>query len=401
MTIDDANLASSPSCRVLIELYCVHSVTKTYSLTYEETDVLSPIFDKEQAPNRWRISSRMLKDYLDHFGPKAEQLEIASGNGRAAFTSFTDKVTDGKEILKQPLQTSVAFDTTDFEKWEVEEGLGIAVALKDFKSIITHAEGLKIHLDACYGKSGMPLKLEYDHNGMKCEFIMQTVVRGDASTGPIVTLDEESNAPTRRPRPRPPATSAPPPAAAVEGRPPVLSHGGSQPIDEPQPRGQPQSMDQSQPQGQSQYADQSQPPDPSLLIKNDNDDFYAPPAAHENISENLPSRPNAPLFLSFSSSQSSNEDRARDLEEDMPVVGWDLGATGRSTVVARDEGVDTRRQSRRLASRLQPEVDQDEEVEHAHQEFGSADEVEDEEMMESGVGPTQDASQAKGLFDGL
>lgn len=57
---------------------------------------MAPVFDKGQAPNRWTVQARLMKEYMEHFGPKAEGLDITSNNGRAVFTSFTEKVTDGK-----------------------------------------------------------------------------------------------------------------------------------------------------------------------------------------------------------------------------------------------------------------------------------------------------------------
>ena len=74
-------------------------VLKTYKLTYESTEVMHAVFDSTTAPNRWSISSRLLKDFVEHFGPKTEQLDIYSENGRATFTSYTEKIMDGKGMV--------------------------------------------------------------------------------------------------------------------------------------------------------------------------------------------------------------------------------------------------------------------------------------------------------------
>lgn len=77
-------------------MVCRNGVLKTYKLTYESVDVLSAVFDKESALNRWTISSRTLREFIEYFGPKTEQLDISSENGRATFMSYTEKVVDGK-----------------------------------------------------------------------------------------------------------------------------------------------------------------------------------------------------------------------------------------------------------------------------------------------------------------
>lgn len=111
---------------------------------------MAPVFDKGQAPNRWTVQARLMKEYMEHFGPKAEGLDITSNNGRAIFTSFTEKVSNGKgnvpnkhktkifglielEILKLPMHTSIALDTSGFDDWSAEDKVNVAISLKDMK----------------------------------------------------------------------------------------------------------------------------------------------------------------------------------------------------------------------------------------------------------------------------
>lgn len=70
-------------------------MVKTYKLTYEDAEGVYVQFDREEAANHWQIESGMLKEYLEHFGPKADQLDISVEGDRAIFTSFTEKLMDG------------------------------------------------------------------------------------------------------------------------------------------------------------------------------------------------------------------------------------------------------------------------------------------------------------------
>lgn len=128
----------------------VKGVVKTYKLTYEDVDVMHAVFDKNTASNHWSINAKLLKEYMEHFGPKAEQLDISGESERATFMSYTEKLLDGigrfsknnvvssaanksVEVLKQPLHTAVSMNTLEFEEFTVDEGLHITVNLKDFK----------------------------------------------------------------------------------------------------------------------------------------------------------------------------------------------------------------------------------------------------------------------------
>jgi cell cycle checkpoint control protein RAD9A len=74
-------------------------MTKTYRLTFEAAEIMHALFDKLSAPQGWRISSRVLREYIEYFGPKTEQLDMLAQDGKAFFTSFTEKIQDGKGTL--------------------------------------------------------------------------------------------------------------------------------------------------------------------------------------------------------------------------------------------------------------------------------------------------------------
>jgi cell cycle checkpoint control protein RAD9A len=57
------------------------------------------LFDKSTATNGWKIASRILRDYIEFFGTKTEQLDMLAKDGKAIFTSFTEKIMDGKGIV--------------------------------------------------------------------------------------------------------------------------------------------------------------------------------------------------------------------------------------------------------------------------------------------------------------
>ncbi|KAI9795597.1 MAG: hypothetical protein M1833_006918 [Piccolia ochrophora] len=192
-------------CRIVVKVFCRHGklplgqleafwaehvlthkgsgVVKTYRLTYEDAEVTHALFDKNGAHNRWTISAATLKEFVEHFGPKTEQLDVFSENGRATFTSYTEKIMDGKEVLKQPLQTSVAIDVAEFAEFAVEEKLHIAISVRDFRTIVAHADTLHASITAQYSRPTRPMQLTYDEGGMGCAFTLMTI--GDHRGGSL------------------------------------------------------------------------------------------------------------------------------------------------------------------------------------------------------------------------
>lgn len=73
-------------------------VTKIHRLTYESTDVMQAIFDKGKAVNRWTGQAKMLRSYMEYFGPRTEQLDIYAEDGQVILTSYTEKIVHGKGL---------------------------------------------------------------------------------------------------------------------------------------------------------------------------------------------------------------------------------------------------------------------------------------------------------------
>ncbi|KAI4727723.1 Rad9-domain-containing protein [Aureobasidium sp. EXF-10728] len=189
-------------CRLVVKMVCRHGVTKTYRLTYESVEVSHALFDKYNAPNGWKISSRIFREYIEFFGTKTEQLDLLVKEEKAIFTSFTEKIMDGKEILKQPLETAISLHIQDFDDFHAEEDVHIVINVKDFKAIVTHAETLKAPMSAQFSRPGRPLLFRYTDKGLTCEFILMTTGVAQAvppATAPKVASTRPGGQASRQP----------------------------------------------------------------------------------------------------------------------------------------------------------------------------------------------------------
>ena len=172
-------------CRFIVKMMCNQGVIKTYKLTYEAVDVMHALFDRNVAKNRWSINAGAMKEYIEFFGTKTEMLDIFAGeDGRAAFKSYTEKIANGKEILKHPLVTAVAVNMSDFEEFNVQPGLHIIISVKDFKAIVVHADTMKTNLKAYYSHPTRPLQFSYGADGLLCEFTLMTSGDYNAASAP-------------------------------------------------------------------------------------------------------------------------------------------------------------------------------------------------------------------------
>ncbi|KAH8821566.1 DNA repair protein-like protein rad9 [Xylogone sp. PMI_703] len=223
VSVEDGNGRSGRN-RFIIKIFCKHGVQKTYRLTFESVSPMHAVFARDGASNIWSISSKTLREFVEHFGPGTEQLDIYSENGRVSFTSYTEKI-----VLKQPLHTTIAIDAMEFTEFNVEDRLHIVISVKDFKSIVTHAGINNTNVKARYSRPSSPMQLTYGDDSILSEFILMTI--GEARSGPTAQISSRgaSNQPISRqmsavPRASgrgsssamPPPSRAPPPSYTRE-----------------------------------------------------------------------------------------------------------------------------------------------------------------------------------------
>lgn len=224
-TIDKCDVAvedePGKKSRFIVRITCRNGITTKYRLPFEVGAPVHAKFGTDGVNNAWSISSRTLRQLMDHFGPGIEYLDIHSeDNQLVKFTCFTDRVANGDEVLKKPLHTSIAVERDEFEDFEVaSENLHIVISVKDFRAIIHHAALIGQDISARYSTPSRPMQLKYDGDGLKCEFLLMTVgERGAAgqrtkkaranNIAPRPQLEAvasraTSNAPTPAPRPTP------------------------------------------------------------------------------------------------------------------------------------------------------------------------------------------------------
>ncbi|KXH41089.1 hypothetical protein CNYM01_04604 [Colletotrichum nymphaeae SA-01] len=220
--------------RFIVKLVFRNGVTSTHRLPFEVVVPVHAKFDRDEAIHHWTIPSRTLRQLMEHFGPGVELLDINSDGEHVNFTCYTEKTTNGDEVLKKPLHTSIAIEVDEFEDIEVEDKLRIVISVKDFRAIIQHAGITGNHISARYSNPARPILFTYPGDGITCEFLLMTVgEKGNpaqktkkgkakgAQAAPQQQLEaasrRQSAAPSETPQPQeqPTAQSMPPPALSA------------------------------------------------------------------------------------------------------------------------------------------------------------------------------------------
>ncbi|CAM1510173.1 Fc.00g005080.m01.CDS01 [Cosmosporella sp. VM-42] len=222
--------------RFIARIVFRNGLTSTHRLPFEVAVPVHAKFSRQDSPHHWTISSRTLRQLMDHFGPGIEFLDINTDGDHVNFTCFSEKTVSEDAVLKKPLQTSIAVEADEFDDIDVEDKLHIIISVKDFRAIIQHAGITGNDVSARYSVPTRPIQLSYNSDAISCEFLIMTVGERGSSTGQRTkkgrknavqhngprleaTSRRTSLAPSEAPPPLPP----PPPPSRPQNPTPQLS----------------------------------------------------------------------------------------------------------------------------------------------------------------------------------
>ncbi|KAI5457741.1 Rad9-domain-containing protein [Mariannaea sp. PMI_226] len=226
--------------RVIVRIIFRNGLTSTHRLPFEAAVPVHAKFNRQDAPHHWKISSRTLRQLMDHFGPGIEFLDINTDGDHVNFTCFSEKTVSEDTVLKKPLQTSIAVEADEFDDIDVEDKLHIVISVKDFRAIVQHAGITGNDVSAKYSVPARPIQLSYNGDAISCEFLIMTVGERGSTTGQRTkkgrknapqnngprleaTSRRTSVAPSETPQPQPRAPPPPPPSRPQQNLTPQLS----------------------------------------------------------------------------------------------------------------------------------------------------------------------------------
>ncbi|GAA5876592.1 hypothetical protein JCM1840_000819 [Sporobolomyces johnsonii] len=182
-------------CRIVIRLHCQHGVVKTHRLTYGNPNVNNwARFNREQSTSSWTASSKVLKEWTDHFylrsGANALTDEITFYCGPIAcrLRSFNDtsseqNLSENDLMASRPLTTELVVDVEDFDNYDVPDEQIITFALKEFKAVIVLADLLSVPISAYFTHGGRPLMIQLAGDHSEARFVVATTDYDSGSAG--------------------------------------------------------------------------------------------------------------------------------------------------------------------------------------------------------------------------
>ncbi|RKP27773.1 Rad9-domain-containing protein [Syncephalis pseudoplumigaleata] len=166
-----------PECRLNVRLYCRHGVVMARHLFYEVGEPLRAIYNRQSCRHHWRVSSKILGDWMTYFQPRLGELTTVCTPTGTKLRSYDEShQTQQFQGVQAALRTELSVDITEFERYHVEAPVELTFSLKEFKVIVQLAEHLATPLSAYFEQEGSPMLLCIAHHELiAADFIVSTV----------------------------------------------------------------------------------------------------------------------------------------------------------------------------------------------------------------------------------
>ena len=171
-TVDSCTLETGKEdAKLLISLYCRHSVTKQFNLSLVECEALRAVYDKEKCTNNWIIQARVMQEANGNFLTNQEEVTMYVGVDSFRMKNFNDDYDEKKQV-----HTELSMQPGEFEQFCIVEETSITFCLKELRSLLMFAEYLQLPIHASFSQGGQPMVLTVSQGQcINCTYVLATL----------------------------------------------------------------------------------------------------------------------------------------------------------------------------------------------------------------------------------
>lgn len=179
--------------RLTFTLHCKYGLLKTHNLSFQDSESLQAVFDKESCANMLHAQPRLLVDTVLHFPPSLEEVSVSVSGERVWFRNHVD---DEAEQSKAML-TELCLSSDEFDHFAVGAQTSITFCLKELRGLLVFAESTGLPVSMYFDEPGSPVVLSVTDSVLEVNFVLATL-SNDAN------LCNHNNNNTKRARSPPP-----------------------------------------------------------------------------------------------------------------------------------------------------------------------------------------------------
>ncbi|XP_066301662.1 cell cycle checkpoint control protein RAD9A-like isoform X3 [Branchiostoma lanceolatum] len=157
-SVDRCKITLDEGPRLVFQLYCKHSITKTYNLTFQECETLQAVFSKDLCPNAITAQAKLLTDVVQNFQLSLEEITLIVSPEKVILKNYVESEPDPSKVL----HTQMSLAAEEFDYFQIGVDTELTFCLKELRAILAFAEA-----------AGMPLSLHFETSGKPIVFSLE------------------------------------------------------------------------------------------------------------------------------------------------------------------------------------------------------------------------------------
>ncbi|XP_017283719.1 cell cycle checkpoint control protein RAD9A isoform X1 [Kryptolebias marmoratus] len=157
--------------RLTFTLHCKHGLLKTHNLSYQDTESLQAVFDKDSCANVFRAQSRVLVETVVHFPPSVEEVTVAVSSERMWVRNHVEDEAERSKALL----TELCLAADEFDHFAVGAPNSITFCLKELRGLLVFAESTGLPVSVYFHEPGSPVVFSVTDSVLEGNFVLATL----------------------------------------------------------------------------------------------------------------------------------------------------------------------------------------------------------------------------------
>ncbi|KAL6117603.1 rad9a [Pungitius sinensis] len=157
--------------RLTFTLHCKHGLMKTHNLSFQDSESLQAVFDKESYANVFRCNPRLLVDTVVHFPPSLEEVTVSVSDERMWFRNHVEEDADQSKAML----TELCLASEEFDHFAVKAHNRVTFCLKELRGLLVFAESTGLPISMYFDEPGSPVVLSLTDSVLEGNFVLATL----------------------------------------------------------------------------------------------------------------------------------------------------------------------------------------------------------------------------------
>ncbi|KAK7922084.1 hypothetical protein WMY93_008986 [Mugilogobius chulae] len=157
--------------RLTFTLHCKHGLLKTHNLSFQDSESLQAVFDKDNSANIFRAQPRLLVDTVVHFPSSLEEVTLSVSDDRMWFKNHVEEDAEPSKAML----TELCLSSDEFDQFSVQTQNSITFCLKELRGLLIFAESTGLPISIHFDEPGSPVVLSVTDSILDGNFVLATL----------------------------------------------------------------------------------------------------------------------------------------------------------------------------------------------------------------------------------